>query len=208
MRMPRRTWHFRPSRPFPCGLPPLPTRLRTPRSPCPALHSMLFQLLAGLPQEQLGQVASIAFDGTSATALLVDRDSGALLAPAKLYNEAQGAAAVQAAKVGGWVGVGMQGPWNGGRRWGRCGGVPAKLYDEAQGAAAVQAAKVCVYKGLGRCCRDYLPLMLSLLYSALMYIHMGDYADGLFRNGSNCHRRTWPPPPTPPPPPPPPCASC
>jgi hypothetical protein len=41
----------------------------------------------------------IAFDGTSATALIVNSKSGEVLVDAKLYNEAQPQAAVQAAVV-------------------------------------------------------------------------------------------------------------
>jgi hypothetical protein len=43
--------------------------------------------------------AAVAFDGTSATALLLDRVSGRHLAAPKLYNEAQQPAAVAAAQV-------------------------------------------------------------------------------------------------------------
>jgi sugar (pentulose or hexulose) kinase len=60
---------------------------------------VLFDLLAAIPPELRAELASIAIDGTSATALLLDRASGHVLAPAKLYNEAQPAAAVAAAKV-------------------------------------------------------------------------------------------------------------
>ena len=41
----------------------------------------------------------VAFDGTSATAMLLDATSGATLEDAKLYNEAQGSDAVHAAAV-------------------------------------------------------------------------------------------------------------
>ena len=44
-------------------------------------------------------MSAIAIDGTSATAMLVDRASGEVLAPAKLYNESQGADSVAWAKV-------------------------------------------------------------------------------------------------------------
>ena len=54
-----------------------------------------------MPMPMRDRVASIAIDGTSATSLLVDEASGRVLQPAKLYNEAQGEAAVQAAKVRG-----------------------------------------------------------------------------------------------------------
>ena len=59
----------------------------------------LFSLLSSLPAEARARVASLAIDGTSATAMLVDANSGRALAPPKLYNEAQGAEAVAAAKV-------------------------------------------------------------------------------------------------------------
>jgi hypothetical protein len=66
-----------------------------------AWERVLFELLASLPAPARGRVASLAIDGTSATALLLDVGSGAVLAPPKLYNEAQGPEAVAAAKVGG-----------------------------------------------------------------------------------------------------------
>lgn len=60
---------------------------------------MLFELIAALPTDVVANTHSIAIDGTSSTALLVDAATGTVLAPAKLYNEAQGPAAVAAAKV-------------------------------------------------------------------------------------------------------------
>lgn len=60
---------------------------------------VLFDLLASLPAPAREQIASIAIDGTSATAMLVDAVSGEVLAAPKLYNEAQGPEAVAAAKV-------------------------------------------------------------------------------------------------------------
>lgn len=60
---------------------------------------MLFGLLSSLPEPARRSVASLAIDGTSATAMLVDAGSGRVLAPPKLYNEAQGPEAVAAAKV-------------------------------------------------------------------------------------------------------------
>lgn len=45
--------------------------------------------MASLPTGIREHAARIAFDGTSATALLVDRASGHVIADAKLYNEAQ-----------------------------------------------------------------------------------------------------------------------
>lgn len=61
--------------------------------------STLYALLSDLPPSTRASVASIAFDGTSATAMLVQRSTGAVLAPAKLYNESQEDAAVQRVKV-------------------------------------------------------------------------------------------------------------
>ena len=61
---------------------------------------VLFDLIAALPPAITQQVQAVAFDGTSSTALLVDAASGRVLAAPKLYDEAQGPAAVQAAKVG------------------------------------------------------------------------------------------------------------
>lgn len=60
---------------------------------------VLGDLLTAMPPDVSQNVASIAFDGTSATALLVDRASGEVLAAPKLYNESQGAEAVAAAKA-------------------------------------------------------------------------------------------------------------
>ena len=44
-------------------------------------------------------VKRVAVDATSPTVVLIDRASGAVLEPAKLYHEAQPPAAVQAAVV-------------------------------------------------------------------------------------------------------------
>lgn len=60
---------------------------------------VLFELLSSLPESARQQVVSLAIDGTSATTMLLDANSGDMLAPAKLYNEAQGADAVLAAKA-------------------------------------------------------------------------------------------------------------
>lgn len=62
-------------------------------------EGVLFELLSRIPAELAARVASIGFDGTSATALLVDKDSGSVLVPAKLYNESQGQQALAAAKA-------------------------------------------------------------------------------------------------------------
>lgn len=59
----------------------------------------MFELIAALPTDVTANIGSVAIDGTSATALLVDALTGKVLAPAKLYNEAQGNTAVAAAKV-------------------------------------------------------------------------------------------------------------
>jgi sugar (pentulose or hexulose) kinase len=61
---------------------------------------MLFELITRLPPDVTRVIQAVAFDGTSATALLVDAATGRVLAPAKLYNEAQGGDAVDMAKVG------------------------------------------------------------------------------------------------------------
>lgn len=61
---------------------------------------VLYELISSIPAELRAELASIAIDGTSATAMLLDRSSGQVLAPAKLYNESQPAGSVAAAKVG------------------------------------------------------------------------------------------------------------
>jgi hypothetical protein len=61
----------------------------------------LFDLLDQVPAQYKSSTARLAFDGTSATALLVDAATGAVLEDAKLYNEAQDSYAVQHAKVRG-----------------------------------------------------------------------------------------------------------
>jgi hypothetical protein len=62
--------------------------------------SALFSLLDQVPAGVKARVGAIAIDGTSATTMLLDAESGELLAPPKLYNEAQDGAAVARAKVG------------------------------------------------------------------------------------------------------------
>ena len=62
---------------------------------CSALTSLLQQV----PADVKNAAQRLAFDGTSATVLLVDRGSGEVIADAKLYNEAQPEACVAAAKV-------------------------------------------------------------------------------------------------------------
>ncbi len=53
-----------------------------------------------MPLELRAELVSIAIDGTSATAMLLDKHSGQVLAPVKLYNESQSESSVAAAKVG------------------------------------------------------------------------------------------------------------
>ncbi len=67
----------------------------------PPAPRVLFELICGLPPAVRSQVSAIAIDGTSATAMLVDRTTGKVLAPTKLYNESQGPDSVAQAKVGG-----------------------------------------------------------------------------------------------------------
>ena len=57
----------------------------------------LWSLLQSLSPQVRGNIRSIAVDGTSSTAILLDANSGSALAPPKLYNEAQDAQAVEAA---------------------------------------------------------------------------------------------------------------
>lgn len=59
----------------------------------------LYTLFEGISDEIKARIVRIAFDGTSATSLLVDRDSGAVLTAPKLYNEAQPSASVELAAV-------------------------------------------------------------------------------------------------------------
>ncbi|PNW86846.1 hypothetical protein CHLRE_02g098150v5 [Chlamydomonas reinhardtii] len=64
-------------------------------------HRVLFELIGSVDPQIRAGVAAVAFDGTSATALLVDpRDPAhGVLAPAKLYNEAQNKEVAAAAKA-------------------------------------------------------------------------------------------------------------
>jgi hypothetical protein len=66
---------------------------------CSPFCRALFELLRSVPDDVLRSTRRIAFDGTSATALLVDRSTGAVVADAKLYNEAQAQHIVDAATV-------------------------------------------------------------------------------------------------------------
>jgi hypothetical protein len=62
-----------------------------PPSPLPAA-SVLFDLLSSLPPEARARAASLAVDGTSATALLVDARSGEVRARAHARGHARDAA--------------------------------------------------------------------------------------------------------------------
>ncbi|KAK9805292.1 hypothetical protein WJX72_011497 [[Myrmecia] bisecta] len=64
-----------------------------------AWERSLGELLGKLPPKVRQAIASIAIDGTSATSLLLDRQTGQVLAPAKLYNESQGGAIVKLAQA-------------------------------------------------------------------------------------------------------------
>jgi sugar (pentulose or hexulose) kinase len=64
-----------------------------------AWQQVLFSLIAALPIAVTSQVQAVAVDGTSSTSMLVDSTTGRVLAAPKLYDEAQGPEAVQAAKV-------------------------------------------------------------------------------------------------------------
>jgi hypothetical protein len=66
--------------------------------PVALLCSALWQLLGAIPGDLKPRVATIAVDGTSSTALLVDGDTGRCLALPKLYNEAQAERVVQRAR--------------------------------------------------------------------------------------------------------------
>eukprot|EP00877_Chromochloris_zofingiensis_P014222 jgi/Chrzof1/9053/Cz03g34110.t1 len=59
---------------------------------------VLYQLTTSIPADICQHVAAVAFDGTSATAMLVDQQNGQMLAPVKLYNASQSSEAVAAAK--------------------------------------------------------------------------------------------------------------
>ena len=63
-------------------------------------YRALLKLLADLPQDVKDHVTRLCIDGTSSTALLVDRRRGDVLAPTKIYNEDQGSGPLEAIKVG------------------------------------------------------------------------------------------------------------
>jgi hypothetical protein len=56
---------------------------------CSIVSRALFDLLSAVPADIKARAKKVAFDGTSGTTVLVDRLSGDILAPAKLYNEVQ-----------------------------------------------------------------------------------------------------------------------
>jgi sugar (pentulose or hexulose) kinase len=58
-----------------------------------------FLLIDQIPQHMRPHVKRLAIDATSPTVVLLDRASGKVLEPAKLYHAAQPAAAIEAAKV-------------------------------------------------------------------------------------------------------------
>jgi sugar (pentulose or hexulose) kinase len=62
-------------------------------------ENTLSSLLLSIPPEIRMQTQAIAFDGTSATSLLVESSSGRMLAAPKLYNEAQSPAVVEVVKA-------------------------------------------------------------------------------------------------------------
>ncbi|GAX83459.1 hypothetical protein CEUSTIGMA_g10884.t1 [Chlamydomonas eustigma] len=64
-----------------------------------AWERLLWELLDSVPEKIRSEVVSVAFDGTSATSILVNQVDGKVLAPVKLYNEAQAEQAVQAVKA-------------------------------------------------------------------------------------------------------------
>ncbi|EFJ40231.1 hypothetical protein VOLCADRAFT_40978, partial [Volvox carteri f. nagariensis] len=64
-----------------------------------AWRRVLYELIHSLDPAVRSCVTSVAFDGTSATALLVDPRDGTPLAAPKLYNEAQAKEVVAAAKA-------------------------------------------------------------------------------------------------------------
>ena len=63
-----------------------------------ALHAVLGKL----PESLKAHIQTVAVDGTSSTALLVDGRTGRMLAPPKMYFESQSAEAVEAVRVSPW----------------------------------------------------------------------------------------------------------
>lgn len=64
-----------------------------------AWSDALETLLGSLQQEHLENIAAIAIDGTSSTALIVDRSTGWPILEPKMYNEAQDERFVEEARV-------------------------------------------------------------------------------------------------------------
>lgn len=65
-----------------------------------AWRQALFGLLGGLSSGHLSSLRGIAIDGTSSTALLVDRYNGSPMTEPKMYNEAQSGDIVDVVMVG------------------------------------------------------------------------------------------------------------
>jgi hypothetical protein len=84
---------------MPCADPPLGDPGAAPSLLAVSARSVLFELLSDLEPGTRSRVASLAFDGTSATALIVDPRDCAPLAPAELYNKAQSKDVAAAARV-------------------------------------------------------------------------------------------------------------
>ena len=64
-----------------------------------AWSDALETLLGSLQQEHLENISAIAIDGTSSTALIVDRTTGRPISEPKMYNEAQDERFVEEARV-------------------------------------------------------------------------------------------------------------
>ena len=62
-------------------------------------RAAMLAVLAKLPQQVKAHIQTVAVDGTSSTALLVDGRTGRMLAPPKMYFESQSAEAVEAVRV-------------------------------------------------------------------------------------------------------------
>ena len=74
-----------------------------------AWEAALWALLDSLPADARARTAAVAFDGTSATAMLVDAATGRQLAPPLLYCDAMAAEAVAA--VRGYAPEVCSSPW-------------------------------------------------------------------------------------------------
>ena len=64
-----------------------------------AWNRALETMLESLQPEHLENIAAIAIDGTSSTALIVDRNTGRPISKPKMYNEAQDERFVEEARV-------------------------------------------------------------------------------------------------------------